>query len=437
MERLTDLDELTTRCRTASAREHIAEAIASYRGGAYRAAIVMSWIAVVFDLIDKIRALTAQGEAAAAALLATFDNYQSQIHQGNSIAMKQALEFERDLLKRVRSDLSLIDALQLSDLERLREDRHRCAHPSFNQAGEAFRPSAELARLHLLNAITHVLSQPPVQGKAALDSLQALVASTYFPLDIGKARTALEGSALANPSAKLVQSFIDQLIFGYVDPASGYHELDQTLSALTVVLDMHRGTAEPRAARQLGRVIRTASDTDMPTAAGFIASWPAGWALLAQAERDKIAEFVLYADFADIEPLMPGLAQIEGLHASVRERLGKLTTPKLERLIAEEGMAPLLADAAVAKYLASGSFDMARGRRRRLIMPLLDQLNGTHVAAIITGAGANDQVRDENYFPSLLERLRGKNVMPGEQFDGLAAAAGLAELLEDAGRDTS
>lgn len=46
-----DLDELTLRCRDEKAREHISEAVASYRVGACRAAIVTTWIAVCFDVI--------------------------------------------------------------------------------------------------------------------------------------------------------------------------------------------------------------------------------------------------------------------------------------------------------------------------------------------------------------------------------------------------
>lgn len=431
MERLTDLDELTTRCRTASAKEHIAEAIASYRGGAYRAAIVMSWIAVVFDLIDKVRDLSTAGEPSATALMQTFENYQAQIHRGNATAMKQALEFERELLERVRTDLSLIDALQLSDLERLREDRHRSAHPSYNLGGEVFRPSAELARLHLRNAIAHVLGQPPVQGKAALDALRTLVTSTYFPLDLARTRIQLAGSALAHPSEALVRAFIDQMIFGYVDPASDYHDLPQVLSTLSVILDMHRGIAEPRVALQLRRVIKTATDGEMPVAVAFIAAWPTGWTYLSSAERDKISEFVIYAKFTDLVTSMPGLATIGDLEAPLKERVSRLATTQLEVLIPEEGMATFVADAAVAKYLEATTYSLARGRRRRIIMPLLDQLSEKQVAAIVVGAGANDQISEESYFPTLLGRLRKRAIMPDETFMTLAQGAGLAEMLVD------
>lgn len=53
---LIDIEALTLRCRADRAREYVQEAIMCYRAGAYRSAIVNSWIAVVFDLIEKVRA---------------------------------------------------------------------------------------------------------------------------------------------------------------------------------------------------------------------------------------------------------------------------------------------------------------------------------------------------------------------------------------------
>jgi hypothetical protein len=52
-EALVDLETLALRCRSEQSRDYIAEALLCYRSGAYRATIVSTWIATVFDLIDK------------------------------------------------------------------------------------------------------------------------------------------------------------------------------------------------------------------------------------------------------------------------------------------------------------------------------------------------------------------------------------------------
>ena len=57
-----DLDELVLNCRDHRAKNYITEAVASYRAGAYRATIVATWIAICFDIIEKIRELALAGD---------------------------------------------------------------------------------------------------------------------------------------------------------------------------------------------------------------------------------------------------------------------------------------------------------------------------------------------------------------------------------------
>ena len=51
---LADLEELVLKCRDEKARSYISEAVACYKVGAFRSSVVACWIAVCFDVIDKI-----------------------------------------------------------------------------------------------------------------------------------------------------------------------------------------------------------------------------------------------------------------------------------------------------------------------------------------------------------------------------------------------
>jgi hypothetical protein len=62
---LIDLDELVISCRTKEAQSYISEAVACYKAGAFKASIVATWIAVVYDLLAKIRELALSGDAEA------------------------------------------------------------------------------------------------------------------------------------------------------------------------------------------------------------------------------------------------------------------------------------------------------------------------------------------------------------------------------------
>lgn len=79
IESLSDIEALAVRCNSEQSKGYIAEAISCYRSGAYRAAIVSTWIAVIFDLIDKIRELALQGDGTAKTLEARHEGYIQQI----------------------------------------------------------------------------------------------------------------------------------------------------------------------------------------------------------------------------------------------------------------------------------------------------------------------------------------------------------------------
>lgn len=82
IESLADIEALSIRCRSDQSRAYIAESIQCYRAGAYRASIVSTWIAVVFDLVDKVRELSLTGDASAQALETRYETYIEQIEQG-------------------------------------------------------------------------------------------------------------------------------------------------------------------------------------------------------------------------------------------------------------------------------------------------------------------------------------------------------------------
>lgn len=144
-EYLVDLDELVLRCQSATAREAMAESVDCYRVGAFRSCIVATWNAVVWDFLDKLNSLKAQKEASAVALLQKWEKACASQEKSDVGVL---LEFEKSLPQQAWKTFEFVSELEYIDLERLREDRNRCAHPSFSRPEEIYRPSAELARPH-------------------------------------------------------------------------------------------------------------------------------------------------------------------------------------------------------------------------------------------------------------------------------------------------
>src|SRR6476469_8414791 len=119
---LADLDELVMSCRTEQARAYIAEAVASYKAGAYRAAIVATWIAVVYDLLAKVRELAVGGDGAAQSIVTELGTLQPRVEAGDQSAIRRILDIERTIVQVANDKFGFFDGQQLIDLNRLAAD---------------------------------------------------------------------------------------------------------------------------------------------------------------------------------------------------------------------------------------------------------------------------------------------------------------------------
>lgn len=77
-------------------------------------------------------------------------------------------------------EFELIDSIGSRELERIREDRNLCAHPSLRMLGDVYEPRPEVARGHLAVALTTLLTHPPTQGRKVLDEFGAYICDPFF-----------------------------------------------------------------------------------------------------------------------------------------------------------------------------------------------------------------------------------------------------------------
>jgi len=417
---LADVETLALRCRAERAREYIAEAIQCYRAGAYRSAIVNTWIAVVFDLVDKIRDLALAGDATAQTINGQYETYVTQINAGSEQGVKNALEFERTIIATCRDRLQFFDHQQVRDLDRLREDRHQCAHPSFQRAGEPNRPSAELARLHLRTAVEHVLSQPPVQGRSAISELVSIVASNYYPKERVQAAVALRNTPLARPTEALVRGFVDALVFGYSDPSSPLYRKVQAGSAMSALLDTQRTTAEPRISQQLSKLVRDIDDEGLSSVAVLVAAMPEVINLVDQPARVRLAEFVRTGPEAEVVKSMEGLATHAELRPIAEARTQAFDTDRLAAAIAEHGFGDLAKERALALLGEAHNWPPANDIFARLIMPLFERLSRADVERIVrmpTDTGAD--LLGARGYATFVGQVRRAGLVPAVELDAL------------------
>ena len=211
MNGISDLDEIILNVRDKTSKVYINEAILAYRNGAYRAAIVSTWIAVTFDIIAKIRELAEQGDKEAIKLIDSFEN---------NIKQKQISQlqiFENSLLDYAQNKFEFITSIELKDLERLKEDRNLCAHPAISESGILYQPTAELVKTHIVHSIIYLLQQQPVQGKVAINLIIEDIKKVSFPQDYENTKIWLDSKYLNRAKPVLIKNLINALLKGLLN----------------------------------------------------------------------------------------------------------------------------------------------------------------------------------------------------------------------------
>lgn len=429
-ESLADIEAMSLRCRSDQSKLYISEALQCYRAGAYRAAIVTCWIAVVFDLIDKIRELALAGDGTAKALEEKHEKYIEQIEAGNPQGIQSALEFERDILETCRKDLEFFDPQQYVDLGRLKEDRHRCAHPSFQKIGVPYSPSAEQARLHIRNAIFDVLSQEPIQGKAALAELKTMISSAYFPLETDKALKQLRSSSLNSANEALVKGFIDQLVFGFFKREDPLFYKTQVMVSLNAAHEMYPAIAEERLRKQLNKVMRDVPDDFFPGAAYLATAVSQGWEVLEEAGRDKLRQFIQNGPTDQVLEGLNTFSTVRDLAPVIEARVGALEFDDLATAIEAHGVKTPAKERALHFLSESYSWDRANSVFSKLILPLFDILNRDDIVRIVRmPTEHNSDLPGAHGYELFLKKVRESGLIDDDELNTLLRENGARYLL--------
>lgn len=420
-EALVDLDALIYLCRDVRSRAYVAEAVGSYRAGAYRAAIVTLWVAVVFDFIHKLQELELTGDAKAHTILEEFRKFQL------AADVKASWDFERKVLERSWKEFELVSRHEFEDLERLLADRNRCAHPAMSTGDDVYAPSAELARLHIRNAVLHLLQHPPVQGQAALDRLRAEVMSEYFPTTVDAAVLHFKQGPLVRPRAALIRNFALANIKHLLGPELILPAASRFIAALGALREMHPAVFEATMTEKLSVLVRGALLEGRARSVLRILRRLRGlWEFL---EVDVQGTLIRYVDSLPKSALpveLPMAFDIGELVAAAQRRVNSATEEELVAVVAKRPRKEMLARA-ITLYGESGSYDEANERAKALILPMVPFMDRDAVKKIIELAGGNGEIEDSFRWKKVVEAMKQIEVVPEVEFDELLKAHGLSE----------
>lgn len=418
---LSDLDELVLKCRDQKAKNYIREAVACYKAGAFRSAIVSTWIAVSFDILDKLKELSLAGDKEAERQIESFDKARRIGDVANS------LKFEREILVVCRDKLELISHVEFIDLNRLQEDRNRCAHPSMASDGEVFNPSAELARMHIRSAVEHLLQYPPAQGKYALDSLTSEVESEYFPTDVKKAVVAFESSPLNKARDSLIRNFTIVLLKKLINDAKDYKEIYRISTALNAIEVIHRELYRKILTEKLSSIVRSLAVEKLDRVIPLIRHVEDSWSYLEADIRQKIQTYVENLPKEEIENIDIFLS-IQGLKSFAEKRLKKATRTELDEAIFF--VIPLqVSDRIIELYSESRNFDQANNFASTVIRYATDY-SKEQIQKIISVCGDNDQIKHSFDVGSVINSIRKNKNANDDEIDGWLVEADLKRFAK-------
>ncbi|BCN51960.1 hypothetical protein RE9425_03500 [Prescottella equi] len=174
---MTDLERQLGQVWNPDIRPLVDEAVRCYNSGAMRASIAATWTAITADIITKLIHLADDGDGGAVEFRTGVTNAQAKGLTPDGVREMQAIESR---LLEDAERFELIDSIERRELERVREDRNLCVHPSLSNFNEAYTPHPEVARGHLSLALDKLLVHPPTQGKNILDAYVSFTCDPAF-----------------------------------------------------------------------------------------------------------------------------------------------------------------------------------------------------------------------------------------------------------------
>lgn len=407
---VTDIDTLALAVRDRESRRLIAEAITAYRGGALRSAIMSTWIAVAFDIIAKARELAAQGEPAPKEFVNDLDSaiVNSDIRKMQTI--------EADLLKTARDKLQMFASHEFDALERLRNDRHLCAHPAFVVDDELYQPSLELVRSHIVHALKYLLINAPLQGKSAIARFDADIASLSFPTNSEEIGAYVRIKYLDQAKDALVQNLIKALISAPFGNERARFEgrlrilamtLREVAKAKTAIYD---SVVESYVAKKFDAV----DDNVLLNICPFLESDTSIWSWISEPARIRIKQLL---KTVDVELLKTHNAFdafiIDELSDVLLERFDDFDH-KTQASIINDYPNQHLVSRGIEIYGKSGGFRTAEDRGHSIILPLSKFFTANDIKDLLKAAGENGQIWCASGMPTILEKLfdNTRNLLP-------------------------
>ncbi len=399
---LIDLNELVEKCNDVRVKELLREAVNCYNGGSFRATIVMTWIAVVFDYFYKLDELGQKGEKGAATTSAAF--FLANEKQDTP----SLLNFENTLINNATEQYGFLSPDQSLELERLYKDRHRCAHPSVTAGHQPYKPSAEQARYHLRNAVEILLACPPTMGTAGVDEIWSYIESRTFPLDAERAKDALRNTNLNRLSSESQKSLALGILITPICEVVDNDLLARIFVAANALNELKPGLIE-QIRPAINKKLFGVKDAQRARIYRSFYKIPFFKTLVDAAELDKCIELAAHLNpQTQCEEFIYAASQPE-FSVKLSAQIPNIDHEMLTRIIFLHQSSAYLNEA-VGRLSAVGSYNLADEVMDQLIIPCAPYFSQSQIKSILGAGATNSQIYDrKKSMSSFVEFYEGCN----------------------------
>lgn len=420
---LADLDELVLKCRDQKSRNYIREAVACYKAGAFRSAIISTWIAVSFDIINKLEELTLAGDTVATEKTQEYEKY----WKNNDIA--NCLKFEKGLLELCKDNFEFISTIEYEDLTRLYQDRNRCAHPSMTMDKDMFTPSAEQVRVHIRSAVDYLLQYPPAQGKYALKTLVDKLESSLFPTELDKAIIAFEHSPLNRAKGSLVSNFTIVLIKEFFNTEKAQRPILKYAVALQAVNSLHREIYEKTLNDKLSSLLQKLPEDQLYLIILLIEKIHDIWNYLNADIQNKLKIFVENLN-PNLWSIINDISTIPYLKDAVVKRLETVMNNGFLIIGVINEPPTIFLDNLIEHYSHLNNYSSAINFFST-ITAYTAHFTSEQLKKIILNSGKNNSLHNAYGFSKFLDSLRENETLTSERFNELLREANLVEFIPE------
>lgn len=409
---LTNLEELLQSVRHPSAKSYFQEAIISYQSGAYRSALIATWIAVCIDIVEKIKDLSIDGDSNATRLTA-----QIEALSLNDVA--GLLNFERTILDKACDELELISPIDKLQLSRLKEDRNLCAHPSFSLDGTDFNPTAELALSYIVLAANALLINPSVKGKYVSDRVYRLLNEESFPVDTDQAYKVLSsphqlGKVKDNAIRNIIIMILKRLFKD--DDKLTQEQTKRFAAALGAISKLKSQLYNETLRQKLQELLSSAVEINIKRVLPIITVHNNVWAFIDIANKTRIEAIIesMDADQLQIYKVLDASEVSRDIYLKTKSLIQTFDPKELENLFSYR-LTPLFIDEAIELFLQSKNFAQSENRGLNIILKVAGKLNSKQLETLLKGCveravymGGYNQILNAGFCEAFLMELHEK-----------------------------